>query len=62
VYCSPVEARCDASKVLEFIEASLDGVSNLIGFEVIRDQPLSYGITGDHRFSAHVGDETAQGI
>lgn len=60
--CTAVEACCDASEVLELVEAALDGVTDLVGLEVVRDQRLPGRIARDDRFGAHVRDEVTQGI
>ena len=60
--CASVEARCDASEVFELVEATLDGIADLVGFEVVRDEVLSGGIAGDYRLRTDVGDQRAQGV
>ena len=53
---------CDTPEVFEFVEASLDGVSDFISLEVVRDRPFPGWIAGDDGFSAHAGDKRAQGV
>ena len=62
MYRAPVEACCDAAEVLELVEASLDGVTSLVGFKVVRDWLLSRWVAWDDGFGAHFGDQPAQGI
>lgn len=60
---SPWVVSCgDTAEVFEFVEASLDNVALLVGFEVIRDWPPAGRIAGDDGFSSHAGDQRAQGI
>lgn len=58
----PVEACCDASEVLELVEASFDGVADFVGFEVVGDWLLAGRIAGDDGFGAHAGDQATQGV
>lgn len=62
VYSASVEAGRDASEVLELVEAPLDGVANLVSFEVIGDEPLSGRVAGDHGFGLHTGDQGTQSV
>lgn len=57
-----VKAGRGAPEVLELVEASLHGVSDLVGFEIIGDPPLSCRVTGDHRLSLHGRDQITQSI
>lgn len=57
-----VEACCDAPEVLELVETALDGVTDLVCLEVVRDQRLSGGVAGDDRLSAHAGNKAAKSI
>jgi len=62
LHCAPVKSCCDASEVLQLVEASLDGIADLVGFKVVGDRLLSGRVTRDDGFGAHVCNQAAQSI
>ena len=59
VYGSAIVASCETAEVLEASEASLDPVSLLIEFGVVRDEDLAIALGRDHRFRLHPCDRVA---
>lgn len=57
-----VEAGCDTSEVFELVEAALNGIAELVGFEVVGDPAFSGWVSGDHRFALHVHDRSTQSV
>ena len=59
---SPVIACCDTAEVLEFVEAALDAIAQLVESEVVGDEVRAGRIAGDDGLRPLAGDERAQGI
>jgi hypothetical protein len=59
---STIVACCEASKVLEAIEAALDAVSLSVGDCVMRDQDFARAVRRDDRLGSKLLDQLAQGI
>jgi len=58
----PIVSRGNASEVFELVEAALDAISCLVGFEVVGDQALSGWIAGNDGGGADVGDEGSESV
>ncbi len=57
-----IVSRCDASEVLELVEAAFDAISRLVDFEVVGDQALAGWIAGNDGGGADVSDEGTQSV
>ena len=62
MYSESIVSRCDASEVLELVEAAFDAITRLVDFEVVGDQALAGWIAGDDGGRTDVGDEGPQSV
>src|SRR5256885_16332031 len=59
---SSVVAGCEATEVLELVEASLDSVAVFVDGGVVRDGRLARAVGRNHRLGSGFGDDRPQGI
>ena len=52
----PIVACCEPAEMLEAPKASLDSVSLLVDFGVMRDEDLAIALGWDHRLRLHLCD------
>lgn len=57
VACPPGVSGCDSPEMLELVEASFDQIAELVGLEIVGDDPFSGGVAGDYGFGALVCDQ-----
>jgi hypothetical protein len=62
VGCSSVVSGCDASKMLELIEESLDAVPEFVGLDVVWDLDFSVTFGGNNSFYIGLLDHFTQRI
>ncbi len=61
--CGPaVISCCNTSEMLELIETALNGISFLVGLEIVGDRALTGRVAWDDSLCPDIGDGGADGI